>query len=42
VDELDEEPDETHDGESDGCCYGDLLELYKDTNINSLQSFNFF
>jgi len=28
VDELDEEPDEAHQGKPNGCCYGDLLELF--------------
>ena len=28
VDEFDEVTDETHDGESDGGCYGDLLKLF--------------
>ena len=27
VDQLDEEPDEAHDGEADGCGHSDLLEL---------------
>lgn len=27
VNEFDEETDEPHDGKSDGCCHGDLLEL---------------
>jgi hypothetical protein len=27
VDQLDEESDEAHDGETDGCGYGNLLEL---------------
>merc|ERR1712212_252578 len=27
VDQFDEEPDETHDGEPDGSCHGNLLEF---------------
>lgn len=28
VDEFDKETDETHDGKSNSCCHGDLLELF--------------
>jgi hypothetical protein len=34
VDELDEEADEAHNGEADGCGDGDLLELWKNYSYN--------